>query len=933
MQLIGRQSELRQLESTLNECAANKARTVVLEGPAGCGKSELLEAFTSHAAGTGAIVLHAAALRSESTLPLGVMRQLTHSASLPEPARARLQAVLDADEATAGPHATDRPASARATRMQRFSAVLHDMARSRLVLIGIDDLQHVDTMSLQYLLYLVGRSRATRLMTVLTEGLHYDQSDTRYRVEFLRQPHFQRIQLGCLDRAGVAELLSERPDTEPDDALVEHLYAITGGNPLLLRALKEDAATTHGLLGARNLADLADLVGEETFAQAVMTCLERGGPLVARVADALAVLGDSSTDSSTDSGALYTLSSLCGLSAVATAQALRALSAAGVIDGHRFRHPPARATVLNAMDPGQRRELHHRAAGLLYADGAEAAQIAPHLWEARRADQPWGVAVLQDAAEELLTDDRDELAIDYLGLAHRACADPRQRAEIRIRTAVVMRRNNPAAAERSAEELMDAVRDGGLAPQQILGLADLLAGNGQFDDAREAFAASRDGAEGEPAGALVTPYSPGPTPYSGDRRQHSGGTGGNPQPEHAPAFAEAVDVGTDSAGSADAADAADSEAVAECEDLLQRSVLTDSTLEPIATAITSLVLTGALDRARHWSELFMKEATRHNASGWHGVFAGLRATVALHLGDLADAHAHARSGLDGLAERKSSVLGGGLIALEVMARTAMGDYEAGSLRLSRPTASSLFRSGHGLVHLRARGHYHLATNRLRAALDDFVLVGQRARAWDVDHPAWIPWRGDIAQVLLRRGEHAEAERLLVEQLSKLEESHTRVRGITLRLLGAAVRPQDQLPLLTRAVLQLQLAGDRLELAHALYDLGRKHRQLGNAPQATTVLRRALQLATECGAEPLRARIGLEHEGGLYEERPAPLAADAEAGKLSDSERRVALLAACGYSNRDISSRLYITVSTVEQHLTRVYRKLRIEGRQQLPVNL
>ena len=56
-------------------------------------------------------------------------------------------------------------------------------------------------------------------------------------------------------------------------------------------------------------------------------------------------------------------------------------------------------------------------------------------------------------------------------------------------------------------------------------------------------------------------------------------------------------------------------------------------------------------------------------------------------------------------------------------------------------------------------------------------------------------------------------------------------------------------------------------------------------------------------------------------------------KLSDSEKRVAVLAACGYTNRDISSRLYITVSTVEQHLTRVYRKLRICGRQQLPVDL
>ncbi|MGX5187470.1 helix-turn-helix domain-containing protein [Streptomyces avermitilis] len=41
------------------------------------------------------------------------------------------------------------------------------------------------------------------------------------------------------------------------------------------------------------------------------------------------------------------------------------------------------------------------------------------------------------------------------------------------------------------------------------------------------------------------------------------------------------------------------------------------------------------------------------------------------------------------------------------------------------------------------------------------------------------------------------------------------------------------------------------------------------------------------------------------------------------------MAASGYTNREISVRLYITMSTVEQHLTRVYRKLKINGREEL----
>jgi DNA-binding CsgD family transcriptional regulator len=55
--------------------------------------------------------------------------------------------------------------------------------------------------------------------------------------------------------------------------------------------------------------------------------------------------------------------------------------------------------------------------------------------------------------------------------------------------------------------------------------------------------------------------------------------------------------------------------------------------------------------------------------------------------------------------------------------------------------------------------------------------------------------------------------------------------------------------------------------------------------------------------------------------------------LSDAERRVAALAADGYSNREISAKLYITVSTVEQHLTRVYRKLNVSRRADLPSRL
>ncbi|WP_082115400.1 helix-turn-helix domain-containing protein [Lentzea aerocolonigenes] len=56
-------------------------------------------------------------------------------------------------------------------------------------------------------------------------------------------------------------------------------------------------------------------------------------------------------------------------------------------------------------------------------------------------------------------------------------------------------------------------------------------------------------------------------------------------------------------------------------------------------------------------------------------------------------------------------------------------------------------------------------------------------------------------------------------------------------------------------------------------------------------------------------------------------------ELSEAELKVAKLAARGHTNREIADRLFITASTVEQHLTRVYRKLNVKYRTDLPAGL
>ncbi|WP_094192178.1 helix-turn-helix domain-containing protein [Streptomyces katrae] len=79
--------------------------------------------------------------------------------------------------------------------------------------------------------------------------------------------------------------------------------------------------------------------------------------------------------------------------------------------------------------------------------------------------------------------------------------------------------------------------------------------------------------------------------------------------------------------------------------------------------------------------------------------------------------------------------------------------------------------------------------------------------------------------------------------------------------------------------------------------------------------------------PRGARRGTEPAGP-----PAPAAGGAPA-PLTDAETRVAALAADGLPNRAIARELAVTPRTVEQHLTKAYRKLGIRGRPQLAAAL
>jgi DNA-binding CsgD family transcriptional regulator len=215
----------------------------------------------------------------------------------------------------------------------------------------------------------------------------------------------------------------------------------------------------------------------------------------------------------------------------------------------------------------------------------------------------------------------------------------------------------------------------------------------------------------------------------------------------------------------------------------------------------------------------------------------------------------------------------------------------------------------------------------------------------------VPWRCGAAEALLGLDEPDAAGRLAEEQLSVLASGRpSRVRGIALRVLAATRAPQQRSELLAEAVNELQYSGDQVELAKALTDLEETRRGLGETAQARTAARRSLYAVAGGQAVPLGSRAftvpddmpdaafreGVRGGGADEAERPASAEGDEHTSAdrlnhLTDAERRVCDLAARGRSNREIAGDLFITVSTVEQHLTRIYRKLNVKGRRDLPV--
>ncbi|MFE2185704.1 AAA family ATPase [Streptomyces sp. NPDC059455] len=908
----------------LRGATQGRGRLALVSGAVASGKTTLLNTFAEQAIESGALLLEATGSRAERDLPFGIVRKIFDNGAMPADVRSEVIALLDGN-------ALESTAAGRMHVMSQISSALLRMVEDRTLVVLVDDVHCGDDQSLQFLLHLARRVRQAKVLIVLTESPRLRQEQFTFHAELLRQPNCVRMRLHMLTESGVAEALSGTLSATVAARLAPECHRVSGGNPLLLRALLEDWRT----VGEHGEAQQRPAPGE-AFAHAVLGCLHRGDPEVLEIARGVAVLGDARSP--------RLLGQLLDLSANTVQQGVQDLHQCAILEHNAFRDEVARTAVLDATPATARGALHARAARLLHADGASALDVARQLVSARQDAERWAVPVLREAAEFALVEEELEFALRCLECAHHACAPGPERTALKARLVSIAWRIGPAAAESHLPELTEDAERGRLAPRDVAPIISYLAWSGRLDAAAGAVSAlARSAATGDDLAmtAAVSASAQWLTMLSPPLRDRlptvgtgtTGATAGAPRDmadlAHAHAAATMSAVLTE--GQAD-------RAVIEAERVLQRYHLSDSTLQPLVVALMALVLAGRLDLALSWCERLQGECSSRRVPTWQALLSAVRAEIALRQGDLQVAAHQARTAMSRISVQGWGVGLGLLLSTLIQAETGMGHYDEAMALLEQPLPEELFQTLPGLFYLRARGRCHLATGRYHAALGDFTAAGELMGTWRVDIPLLTPWRLDAAETWLALGDPGRARALAEEQL-RLGSEDARLRGALLVVLARTDELKRRVPRLKEAVEILESGDDRIQLAVALGELGRAYRSLGDFNRGRVLVRKAWHVAKTCGADPLCRELMPRHAdpGELAAAAAAQPGQGTEAQReveaLTEAEVRIAVLAAHGNTNREIASKLFVTVSTVEQHLTRIYRKLNVKRRRDLPAKL
>nr|WP_329447704.1 AAA family ATPase [Streptomyces sp. NBC_01426] len=904
--------------------AEQRGGVLLLEGGPGTGKTFLLDDVKRRAAASGLVCLHATGYRDERDVPFSILEQFVHVSGVADGIRSALRQLVG-NRALAAPSGT-----VPSHDVQGLVSALVTAAAHTGIIVLVDDAHHVDPASQSCLLHLARRAQSHRITLVMAYP-RTSRDGIRDHLEFLGLSGTRSVEVANLREEEVRQLLEQGAGA---GAAAGAVHRISGGNPALATALVRDLHLDPAA------ASRPPVPVGAAFRTAYVAGLVRH-PALAETVRALAVLGDDATPPR----AARLLERPPG----EIEQHLAELDRSGLLEDGGFRHPAVPDAVLGMLD-ADLPDLHRRAAALLFTEGAPAPSVARHLVAADDLPDACQVRVLRLAWQQLLMAGETDRALACLRLADRAELGPGQRGRVIAAMIGTQCYVNPLAAEPEVNRLLSAARAGEVDCGALRLLVLWFLWFGGREHAREVMARlvescepshTHDELRGFQAliGCLWPDLLGGPAvqAYFCDAAdtdapgRHALTTMPGSCAEPVPGGRRLLLPSTTTLTGTDAHDAAERPSVP--------AVINPRWFRELdLAAVLELTRNGEMTLAdrlceEQWSRLTPDELPVRRA-----LLGGLRAHIRWNLGDLHTAVQSAASALELLPDRSWGIAVGMPLSVLIAAHTVMGDPNQAVRYLERPVPDEMWDSSFGPLYRIARGSYLLESGRPRAALTDFTACAPSDESRG--NPLGpLGWRAHAAEAYLALGKPERARRLVVAEIAQGDRP-TDARGRALAVLAALDEPGRRRAHLEEAERTLRATGSRLSLARVLGDLGDVDLAEGLTRTARARWSEAQRLAAECGAPDRVRPLAAPLDGPPVPAGPSP----AEAGRpegavllpagvategLTEAERQVASLAAAGRSNRQIGSQLYITVSTVEQHLTRVYRKLAVRRRSEL----
>ena len=355
--LVGRRTERERLGRLLADAGHGGGRTVLVSGPAGIGKSALLEWVSERAERSGWRVGHGVAAAVEGAWPYAPVldaladlcrRHPTLLDGLGDTYRQEIERAQAGDELTWSGEGTHQRLFVAAAELLRLAA------SGTGLLLAMDDMHEADEASLRLLHYLARCINGERALFVVghREGGRRVQ---QIKGSLLRRNIAVHVPLGPLDRKGTDDLVQAHM-ADASAAVLDHIWDVSGGLPFaVVEMARAPASDPAGMFGGLGLSRLAVKTRE---------ALQR-----------VAVIGIS-----------FDTDQFVALTGLPEPEAYAALDAAlaGLVvvhtgSGYRFRHALIRDALLAEIPPTRQRMFHRQAAARLGAIGAPPARIAHHL--------------------------------------------------------------------------------------------------------------------------------------------------------------------------------------------------------------------------------------------------------------------------------------------------------------------------------------------------------------------------------------------------------------------------------------------------------------------------------------------------------------------------------------------------------------------------